>query len=587
MHVTLSSISQSCQSTPALYPCPKGTGFYGAIDKEAATGCDRGRPLRRSVHVAGDTRMREEWDVVRIALGSGVVGARMGEDHGPAVGPRLLGAGARPVRGALPRDRPRRHPGVARGEPRRAADASARRRSSARRGEGDPRGGGEGGQGRLPLPGGTAADREDGARRGAGPPVLRGPARKVPAAGPPRERDPAAARPRRGGRAGDRRRRERAGPRVGGVGALAAPAPEDPLPPAGVGGRDPLLPALRPPRPGDVRHRPVGPRRDPLQDEREGALPGDRPRLFPERPDGLLRAGGTRPPQQRGEDGRARGGAGGGADPRRAFRPGRPKGGGAAPCPLPPRPDRRDPGALPAGGRALRRRADGDRRRGDEPAVRPPPAAGPERTPGGPQRSAPGPALPVPDPHRPQRGGEDRGAEDARAAHADGDGGAFDPRLPGFDRVDFPRPVRRGGGRAERGGGPVHLLRPHPSAERDPLGRGPRFAGAARRGRLGDGSAGGGGDRPRLPRNVGGPGGARGGDDALRGAEGDRLHGSPVRERLDGVRRGTPSADVPAVAGGPGPFHGDRDRAVPRLSGRGSRAGEGDTSPDPARTCRR
>ena len=33
------------------------------------------------------------------------------------------------------------------------------------------------------------------------------------------------------------------------------------------------------------------------------------------------------------------------------FRPGRAKGGGAAPCPLPPRPDRRDPGALPAGGR--------------------------------------------------------------------------------------------------------------------------------------------------------------------------------------------------------------------------------------------
>ncbi len=107
------------------------------------------------------------------------------------------------------------------------------------------------------------------------------------------------------------------------------------------------------------------------------------------------------------------------------------------------------------------------------------------------------------------------------------------------------------------------------------VGRGPRFAGAARRGRLGDGSARGGGDRPRLPRNAGGPGGARGGDDALRGTEGDRLHGSPVRERLDGVRRGTPSADVPAVAGGPGPFHGDRDRAVPRLSGRGSRAGEG------------
>ena len=174
---------------------------------------------------------------------------------------------------------------------------SARWRSSAGRGEGDPRGGREGGQGRLPLPDGTAADREDGARRGAGPPVLRGPARKVPAAGPPRERDPAAARPRRGGRAGDRHRRERAGPGVGYTWALAAPAPEDALPPAGVGGWDPLLPALRPLRPGDVRHRPVGPRRDPLQDEREGALPGNRPRLLPERPDGLLRAGGTRPPQ--------------------------------------------------------------------------------------------------------------------------------------------------------------------------------------------------------------------------------------------------------------------------------------------------
>src|SRR5665647_3418904 len=92
----------------------------------------------------------------------------MGEDHGPTGGPRLLGAGARPLRGALPRHRPRRHPRVARGEPRRAEDAFARWRSSAGRGEGDPRGGGEGGQGRLPLPDGTAEDREDGARRGEG-----------------------------------------------------------------------------------------------------------------------------------------------------------------------------------------------------------------------------------------------------------------------------------------------------------------------------------------------------------------------------------------------------------------------------------
>jgi len=81
----------------------------------------------------------EESDVVRIALGSGSVGTRMGEDHGPAGGSRLLGAGARPVRGACSRDRPRRHPRVARGEPRRAADASTRGPPSAGRGEGDPR----------------------------------------------------------------------------------------------------------------------------------------------------------------------------------------------------------------------------------------------------------------------------------------------------------------------------------------------------------------------------------------------------------------------------------------------------------------
>jgi len=35
----------------------------------------------------------KEYDVVRIALGSRLVGTRVGEDHGPAVGPRLLGAG--------------------------------------------------------------------------------------------------------------------------------------------------------------------------------------------------------------------------------------------------------------------------------------------------------------------------------------------------------------------------------------------------------------------------------------------------------------------------------------------------------------
>src|SRR5512143_1669755 len=517
----------------------------------------------------------EESDVVRIALGIRPVGAGMGEDHGPALRPRLLGAGARPVRGARSRNGPRRHPVVARGEPRRAADASSGWRPPAGRGEGDPRRGRKGVQGVLPLPGGAAAEREDGAGRGTDPTVLRGPPWPVPADGAPCERDPAPARPRRGGRPGDRRQRERAGPGVGGAGTPAAAAPEDAIPPAGDGGRDPLLPSVRPTRPGDVRHDPVGPRRDPLQGEREGALPGDRPRLLPERPDGLLRAGGARLPEQRSEDGRARGGAGGGADPRRAFRPGRPEGGGAAPPPLPPRPDRRDPGPLPAGGRALRRRADGDRRGGDEPAVRPPPAAGPERPRGGPERPAAWPPLPVPGPDRPQRGRENRGAENAGAAHADGDGGAIGPRLPGFDRVGLPQPVRRGRGRAERGGGSLHLLGPHPAAERDPRGRGPRIAGPARRGRVGDGSSRGGGDRPCLPGNAGGPGGARGGDDALRGTERDRLHGSPVRERVDGVRRGAPSADVPAVPGGPRSFHGDGDRAFPRLSGRGSRAGEG------------
>src|SRR3990172_1713752 len=498
----------------------------------------------------------------------------MGEGPRPAFRPRIFGAGARAVRGALPRDRPRGHPYVAGGEPRRPADAAAGGRLTAGRREGDPRGGGEGGQGRLPLPAGTADDREDGPRGGADPPVLRGPAREIPAAGPPRERDPAAARPRRGGRGGDRLRGERAGPCVGSAGPPAAAARQDALPPAGDRGGDPLLPAVRAPRPGVVCPRPFGPGGDPLQDEREGAVPGDRPRLLPERPDGLLRAGGTRPPQQRGEDGGARGGAGGGADRRRAVGQGGPEGGGSAPGPLPLGRDRLPPGAFDARGRALRRRAHRDRLRGDEPALRPPPAAGIERAPGGSERSALGPPLLLPDPHRPQRGGEDRRAEDAGVAHADGDGGPFDPRLPGFDRIRLPQPVRRGGRRAERGGGPVHLLRPYPAAERDPLRRGSRLAGAARRGRLGNRSEGGGGDRPLLPRNPGGPGSPCRCDDALRGTERDRLFGFPVRERLDGVRRGTPSAHVPVIVGDPRPLDGDGDRAGPRLPIGGSRAGE-------------
>jgi len=36
------------------------------------------------------------------------------------------------------------------------------------------------------------------------------------------------------------------------------------------------------------------------------------------------------------------------------------------------------------------------------------------------------------------------------------DGGDVDPLLPGFDRVDFPRPVRPVGDEQSRGGGPVH-----------------------------------------------------------------------------------------------------------------------------------
>ena len=131
----------------------------------------------------------EECDVVRIALGSRFVGPRMGENHGPAVCSRLLGAGARPVRGALP------------GTDLDAIRASLEENRDGRRmllqdgalpldeSEGDPRGGGEGGQGRLsPRRNCFGSGRRR--ARGAGPPVLRGPARKVPAAGPPRERIP-------------------------------------------------------------------------------------------------------------------------------------------------------------------------------------------------------------------------------------------------------------------------------------------------------------------------------------------------------------------------------------------------------------
>jgi len=175
-----------------------------------------------------------------------------------------------------------------------------------------------------------------------------------------------------------------------------------------------------------------------------------------------------------------------------------------------------------------------------------------------------GPPVPLPDPHRPQRGGKTVALKTLGLLTLMAMAGLSipPPRIrpcPIFHNLF----VAVGTSRASRG--TVHLLRPHPAAERDLSGRiAVRWCCSTRssRGRI----RAKGRRSPARSRNAGGQGGARGGDDALRGTEGDRLHGHAIRERLDAFDGEHHAADVPAVAGCPRPFDGDGDRAVPRPS---------------------
>jgi len=143
----------------------------------------------------------------------------------------------------------------------------------------------------------------------------------------------------------------------------------------------------------------------------------------------------------------------------------------------------------PCSRRALRRRAHGNRRRRDEPSGCPPPAAGVERAAGGSERSAPGRPYLCLILTGPNAGGKTVALKTLGLLTLMAMAGLSIPASPDSTVSVFHRLFRRGGGRAERGGRSFHLLRPHPAPERDPHGRGPRFDGAARRGRLGDGSA--------------------------------------------------------------------------------------------------
>ena len=162
--------------------------------------------------------------------------------------------------------------------------------------------------------------------------------------------------------------------------------------------------------------------------------------------------------------------------------------------------------------------------------------------------------------HRPEHRRQDGGAQDGRAAGADGPGRAPGAGWPGLRAGRLPARLRRHRRRAEHRAEPLDVLvARHPHRPDAGAGR-QHDAGPARRAGRRDRSTGGLGAGPGDPDLPAGPGRLHHRHDPLFGVEGVRARHLAGRERLGRVRHPHPRADLPAAGRRPGSQQRPGDR---------------------------